>query len=117
MSAFKRYIIDTELNYAQLSDLAIHSGFSKVSLQSNAVKSNYRVMTGQIKGQNLYLSQIKGFYDQLAHVPIESFGLTIKHNIEQDNYNISQKYKLTGQLDQRARTTRKVINRLKKLTH
>ncbi|WP_318441632.1 hypothetical protein [Photobacterium leiognathi] len=99
MSAFKRYIIDTELNYAQLNDLALYSGFSKVTLQGNAAKSNYRVMTGQITGVRLDLTQIKAFYDQLAHVPVESVGLTIKLNKEQGNYNITQKYKLTGQLD------------------
>lgn len=99
MSAFKRYIIDTEMNYAQLSDLAVHSGFTKVTLQSNAKKTNYRVMAGQITGQYLDLSQIKAFYDQLAHVPIESVGLVVKHNKDLGNYTISQKYKLTGQLE------------------
>lgn len=99
MSAFKRYIIDSQLNFAQLKDLAIYAGLRNVSLTSNVENGNYRVMAGEISGNNLELSQIQGFYDQIAHVPIEDQGLQIKQNQPLGTFNLSQKYRLIGNLD------------------
>ncbi|WP_305845375.1 hypothetical protein [Photobacterium leiognathi] len=99
MSAFKRYIIDTQLNFAQFKDLAQFSGFSNVTLSNSFDSTNYQTMVGTISANNIELSQVKAFYDQLAHVPIADKGLRVQRDLATGEYSISQQYKLIGQLD------------------
>ncbi|HIF9337772.1 TPA: hypothetical protein ACX6RO_001861 [Photobacterium damselae] len=99
MSAFKRYIIDTQLNFAQFKDLALYSGFNNVSLNSNVNSTNFKTMIGSITANQIELSQVKSFYDQLAQVPISDQGLRIQKDLNSGFYSINQQYKLIGRID------------------
>ena len=96
MDSFKRYIIDAEINYAELVDLGRYAGFNRISAVFNK-RSNFMIISGDITA-TVTASQMRSFYDQLAALPMQSKAFSLKQDRSTGLYSIRQKYKLTGGL-------------------
>ncbi|MBD1577091.1 hypothetical protein HC723_11675 [Vibrio sp. S11_S32] len=95
IAGFSEWILDLDLNLAQLGDLIDMLGIQPIKLVSITDRGNYRVAKIKMTLSSMHLNEITEFYQALTRIPLISKGLTIKSRND-GTYDVVQDMELIG---------------------